>query len=61
MEKRRYGYTEWGMLLGILIGGGAAAVLYARTGQAFWFGLTGAGLALGLGLGAALDRRKDST
>lgn len=50
----------WGILLGMSIGSSIATVMYAETGEPFCFGLIGAGLAFGLLLGAALDRRKQS-
>ena len=56
MKARRYGYTELGMLLGIFVGGGLAVVLFSSTGRATYLGIAGIGLALGLGVGAALDR-----
>jgi hypothetical protein len=43
------------MLLGLFIGAGLATIMFATTGEAIYFGLVGVGLALGLGLGAALD------
>jgi hypothetical protein len=55
MEERKHNYTEVGMLLGISVGGGLAAILFAATGRAVYFAIVGIGLALGLGLGAALD------
>jgi hypothetical protein len=61
MNKRKYSYTEWGMLVGLFVGGGLATILSARTGNAFYYALAGMGLALGLGLGAAFDRSQHST
>jgi len=61
MNERKHDYTTWGMMLGMLIGGGAAAVMYAMTGEVFYFGLVGVGLALGLGMGAAYDGREDDS
>ena len=55
MKERRYRYTEIGMLLGLLVGGGLATILFATTGQATYFAVVGIGLALGLALGAAFD------
>jgi hypothetical protein len=60
MTERKYSYTELGMLFGIFVGGGLATILYVTTGQVFYFGLIGVGLALGLGLGAAFDGRQPS-
>jgi len=55
-NDRRYSTTTWGMLLGLFIGAGLATIMFATTGEAIYFGLVGVGLALGLGLGAAIDR-----
>jgi hypothetical protein len=59
MNERDYTYTGLGMLLGIFVGGGLAAVMFAITGQAFYFSVVGIGLTLGLRLGAALDAAFD--
>lgn len=50
---RRINYTA----LGIVFGGAASALLYAITGEFWWFGLVGVGLVLGAGMDNA--RRKD--
>lgn len=55
MKRRRYSYTELGMLLGLFVGGGLATIMFATTGNAVYFALVGIGLALGLGLGAAFE------
>jgi hypothetical protein len=55
MKKRKYSYTELGMLLGLFVGGGLATILFTTTGKAVYFAIVGVGLALGLGLGAAFD------
>lgn len=60
MKHRRYSYTEWGMLLGLFVGGGLATILFVTTGQAVYFAIVGIGLALGLGLGAAFDGARRS-
>jgi hypothetical protein len=60
MNKRRYSYTELGMLLGIFIGAGLATIMATSTGEASYYGLLGVGLALGLALGAAFDGAKRS-
>lgn len=60
MDERKYGYTEIGMLVGLLIGGGTGTAMYIITGEVFYFGLLGAGLALGLGMGAAFEKSKSS-
>jgi hypothetical protein len=60
MSKRKYSYTELGMLLGLFVGGGLATIMFAITGRATYFGLVGVGLALGLGLGAAFEGSRRS-
>jgi hypothetical protein len=55
-----YRYTELGMLLGLIFGSGLAVVLFAATGNAVYWAASGVGLALGLGVGAALDRARRS-
>jgi len=44
--KREYTKTELGMTYGLL------------TGAGWWLSMLGAGLALGLGIGASMDRRE---
>jgi hypothetical protein len=46
------------MMLGLFAGNGLAVILYLVTRNAVYFGLAGVGLALGLGIGAALDRAR---
>ena len=58
MEKRKYTYTELGMLFGIFIGGGAGTVLFASTGNVLYLTIGGVGVATGLVLGAGLDRTR---
>ena len=60
MQARSYSYTELGMLIGLFVGGGLATILFATTGNAVYFVIVGMGLALGLSLGAALDRSRRS-
>lgn len=60
MNKRRYHYTELGMLLGLVVGAGLATILVGITGNAVYWAITGIGLALGLSLGAAFDARKQT-
>ena len=56
MEKRTYRYEELGMLFGIFIGGGLGVVLFAITGNAVYIAIAGAGAAIGLVLGAGVDK-----
>jgi len=60
MNQRRRRHLAWGMLLGFSIGSSIATMMYAETGDAFWFVLIGVGLAFGLGLGAAFDQERDA-
>ena len=60
MKTRGYRYTELGMLLGLIFGSGLAVILYAATGNGVYWAVGGVGLALGLGVGAVLDRARRS-
>lgn len=55
--KREYTNTELGMIYGLLIGAVLGITFFALTGEAWWLTIVGAGIALGLGLGATWDRR----
>ena len=57
MEKRTYTYAQLGMLFGIVVGGGLGVVLFASSGNAVYIAIAGAGAAIGLVLGAAMDKR----
>ena len=59
MESRQYTYAQLGMLFGIFVGGGLGVVLLAITGNALYIALAGAGLAIGLVLGAGVDKYKE--
>jgi hypothetical protein len=61
MNERKNRSLAWGMLLGMSIGSSIATMMYAETGEPFYFGLIGVGLAFGLGLGAAFDKERRST
>ncbi len=60
MEGRKYRFSEIGMLMGLLIGGAAGAIMFIITGDVFYFVLLSSGLALGIGIGSAYDGRKDA-
>ncbi len=60
MEERTYTYTQLGMLVGTVIGGGIGVVLFAITGNAVYIAITGAGTAIGIILGAGVDKSIDS-
>jgi hypothetical protein len=60
MEKRKHTYTQLGMLFGIFIGGGLGVLLFIMTGNAVYFAVAGAGAAIGLVLGAGMDKYKQS-
>jgi hypothetical protein len=58
MDKQQYSYAQLGMLFGIFVGGGLGVVLFASTGNAAFFALAGAGLAVGLALGTGIDQQQ---
>jgi hypothetical protein len=60
MEKRKSTYTKLGMLFGIFIGGGIGVLLFVFTQNPLYFTVTGIGLALGLILGAGVDRNQET-
>ena len=60
MEKLKPTYTQLGMMLGIFIGGGIGTLLFVFTQNALYFTVTGLGLALGLIIGASVDRSKET-
>ncbi len=57
MEKRKYSYTQLGMLFGIFIGGGIGVLLFVFTNNPIYISITGIGLVVGLLIGAAKDRQ----
>lgn len=50
--------TATGMMFGLWIGAGLGVLLFAFTQNVLWIGLAGVGVALGLGIGAASERRE---
>ena len=54
--KRKY--AELGMLFGTVVGGGLGVVLFASTGQVLYLVLAGVGTAIGLVLGAGVDKAR---
>lgn len=60
MDEQKHRYIAWGMLLGMSIGSSLATIMYAETGEPFYFVFIGVGLAFGLGMGAALEKEKRS-
>jgi hypothetical protein len=60
MEKRKPTYTQLGMLFGIFIGGGIGVLLFVFTQNPLYFTVTGIGLALGLIIGAGVDRNQET-
>jgi hypothetical protein len=59
MEKRKYTFTQLGMLFGIFIGGGIGILLFAFTNNPIYISATGVGLVIGLLIGAAKDRQQE--
>lgn len=60
MKNKKYSYTQLGILFGIFIGGAIGVLLFVFTGNALYFTVTGIGLALGLIIGAGMDRQKEN-
>ncbi|NCC33412.1 MAG: hypothetical protein EOM24_15555 [Chloroflexia bacterium] len=60
MEKRSYSYTQLGMLIGTCIGSGLSVLLLSNTGNAVYLIIAGAGTAMGLVLGAGIDKYQKS-
>lgn len=60
MEVEKYSWSQLGMLLGIFVGGGLATILFATTGRAEMWLIVGATTAIGVILGAGLDRTEPS-
>ena len=58
MSKREHQETNMGMLWGLVIGSAVSTILVVMTGDPYFYGLTGVGLALGLG--SALEGREGS-
>ena len=56
MPPKCSSYASLGMLLGTAIGGGIGVILLATTGNAVCIAIAGAGTAIGLVLGAGIDR-----
>lgn len=60
-STRRVTPTQLGMLWGIVVGAALGVVLFAVTSTALWLTLPGVGVALGLGVGATIDKRRNDT
>ena len=60
MEKKKYNYTQLGMLFGIIIGGAIGVLLFVFTLDPLYFTITGLGLVIGLLIGAGKDRQMKS-
>lgn len=50
-----------GMMHGVWIGGALGVLAFTVTQNPVWFALTGVGVAFGLGIGAAVERREDDS
>jgi hypothetical protein len=56
MSTSQHRYASLGMILGTAIGGALGILLLVFTGQAIYIVVAGLGTALGLSLGAGIDR-----
>jgi hypothetical protein len=59
MKERKVTHTQLGMLFGIFVGGGLGVSLFAITGEVLFIAGAGAGAAIGLVLGAGVDRAQE--
>ena len=48
--------AQAGMMYGIVAGAGIGSVMFALSGDVLWLVLAGVGVALGLGIGAAVEQ-----
>jgi VIT1/CCC1 family predicted Fe2+/Mn2+ transporter len=58
MHKRQYTKTELGMVYGMAIGAAIFLVMFAITNDTQWIAALSVGLALGLGIGATMDKNQ---
>ena len=58
MGQRKYSGAEFGMLMGMVVGGGLGTILFASTGNPVFIAVTGVGLVVGLITGTEIDRRR---
>ncbi len=56
MNERKVNRTGVGMMWGMMIGVAFGMTMFLATGNPVFFSLIGVGLALGLGIGASLER-----
>ena len=56
--KGRTSHAALGMLFGTAVGGGIGVILFVLTQQALFIAIAGLGTAVGLVLGAGVDRAK---
>ena len=54
-------YAGLGLLLGTAIGFTLGLILFVATGEAWFLSIGGAGTAIGLGLGASIDRSNEKS
>jgi len=57
MKKRKYTPTELGMIYGMLVGAVVFLVMFALTSEILWILAIGPGVAMGLGIGATMEKR----
>ncbi len=58
MGQRKCSGAEFGMLMGMVVGGGLGTILFASTGNPVFIAVTGVGLVVGLITGTEIDRRR---
>ena len=58
MEVRATTKTRIGMQVGLILGIGVAVSLFKMTEDPVWLSFAGVGIALGLGIGAYMDKQE---
>lgn len=60
MDKRKVSRTGVGMMWGMMIGVAFGMMMFLATGNPIFFSFVGVGVALGLGVGATLERNDEA-
>ncbi len=58
-QVREYSFAQLGTLAGTVLGTGLGVLLFALTGEVLFISIAGLGVALGLGIGGAMDRSRN--